>query len=247
MTQAFPTFTNLGALAEELASRGNVKLRAIMTQAWRAQSCLGDLRQATDCADALRTMLGRSDEQDTPVLLTVERSLLANGVMLYARATSTNGDKGERGSIQLSEKKLSPEEWTDHNALLDVRNQAMAHVYRFRKLNDHDWHRSVFFAVSAGDGRWKPASASNQTSFHAETFSKLDRMLPVAVREIRLKFHERMEAVTNLVNSHVKAASLLKHQFDPCSVFGGEDAVSALLAGQAEGDASFWVREGRKV
>ena len=45
-TSAFPTFTDLGGVADELAKRGNVKLRAIMTQAWRAQSCLGDLSQA---------------------------------------------------------------------------------------------------------------------------------------------------------------------------------------------------------
>lgn len=52
----FPAFTNLAAVAEEIASHGNVKLRAIVTQAWRAQSCLGDLRQANDCTDVLRDM-----------------------------------------------------------------------------------------------------------------------------------------------------------------------------------------------
>ena len=247
MATNFPTFTNLAAVADELASRGNVKLRAIVTQAWRAQSCLGDLRQASDCADVLHDMLKRPTEQDTPVLLTVERSLLTNAIMLYARATSTNGDKGERGSIQLSEKKLTPEEWEDHNAILDVRNQAMAHVYGSRKLSDHDWHRSIFFAVDAGGGRWKPASASNQTSFHADTFARLERMLPVALREVKTKFHERMEAVAKVVNADVKGAALLKHVFDPVAVFGTEQAVEALLGGAGQGDTAFWVNEGKRA
>lgn len=243
----FPAFTNLMAVAEELAGRGDVRLRAIVTQAWRAQSCLGDLRQASDCADVLRDMLKRPFEQDTPAPLTIERSLLANAIMLYARATSTNGHKGERGSVQLSEKKLTSGEWEDHNAILDVRNQAMAHVYGSRKLSKHVWHRSVFFAVEAGDGRWRPASASNQTSFHADTFTKLDRMLPVAIREVKTKFHERMEAVANVVNADVKAAGLLKHVFDPIPVFGSEEAVRVVLAGESQGDTALWVNEGKRA
>ncbi|MET3712637.1 hypothetical protein ABIC65_003355 [Sphingomonas trueperi] len=240
-----PAFTNLAAVAEELASSGNVKLRAMVTQAWRAQSCLGDLRQASDCVDVLRDMLKRPTEQDTPVLLTVERSLMANAIMLYARATSTNGDKGERGSIQLSEKKLTPEDWADHSAILDVRNQAVAHVYGSRKLSNHDWHRSIFFAVYSGEGRWKPASASNQTSFHADTFAKLERMLPIALRELKAKFHERMDAVAKVVNVDVKAAALLKHVFDPVAVFGIEEAVRILLADAGQGDTAFWINESR--
>lgn len=244
MTGHFPAFTDLTAVAEELASRGKVGLRSMLTQAWRAQSCLGDLRQSNDCVEVLREMVDRKD--DSPTLLTVERSLLANAVMLYARATLTNGPKGERGPIQLSEKKLTADEWKDHQAILDVRNQAMAQVYRARKLSEHEWHRSVFFAVDAGGGRWKPACASNQTTFHADTFAKLKRMLPVALRELKLKFHERMEAVTKAVNSEVKASTLRKSVFDPVAAFGSRGAVQALLDGEASGDAAFWVKENRQ-
>lgn len=244
MKNEFPPFTDLAAVAEELASRGKNSLRAMMTQAWRAQSCLGDLRQASDCVDILRDMMDRTEE--TPALLTVERALLSNAVMLYARATLTNGDKGERGPIQLSKKKLTPEEWDDHQAILDVRNQAMAHVYRARKLSEHEWHRTMFFAVDSGGGRWKPACASNQTSFHADLFAKLEKMLPIALRELKAKFHERMEAVTKAVNEGIKAETLRKHIFDPVKVFGGRGAVQALLDGETQGDSAFWVREGRQ-
>lgn len=239
-----PSFTNLGALADDLARRGNVKLRAMMTQAWKVQSCLGDLSQAMDCAEVLRELIKRPKQEDTPALMATERALMASAIMLYARATSTNGRGGERGSVQLSENKLRAEEWADHNSILDVRNQAMAHVYSSRKLNDHNWHRDLFFAVHLGSRQWKPASASNQTSFHAATFARLDRMLPVARRELKEKFLERMEAVTRVINDDLGEGILERYIFDPVSVFGSEEGVRLVLAGVEPGEASFWVNEG---
>lgn len=243
---AFPTFTDLGALADELATRGNVKLRAVMTQAWRAQSCLGDLRQAADCVAVLKTSSERPTSDDTPFLMATDRALMTTAILLYARATSTNGGKGERGSVQLAEKKLTPDQWADHQAILDVRNQAMAHVYSSRMLGGHHWHRDIFFAVDQGDGHWKPASASNQTSFHAPTFQKLERMLPIAHSALKENFHDRMEAVSKLINGEVRTNLLEKHAFNPVSVFGGHDGVKLLLASAADGEASYWVNEGQR-
>ena len=197
-----------------------------------------------DCTAALGELIQRPKMQDTSGTMATERSLMATAIMLYARATSTNGDKGERGSIQLSEKKLTPEDWADHNALLDVRNQAMAHVYPSRRLSDHDWHRDIFFAVHLGGGVWKAASASKQTSFHAVTFARLERMLPVAHRELKAKFHERIGAVTDMINKEVKAELLQKHVFDPVAIFGSEESVQLVLGGAVRGEASYWVNEG---
>lgn len=244
MPLTLPPFTNLGTLADELARRGNVKLRAMMTQAWRAQSCLGDLKQAMDCAASLSELLKRPKDQDTSAAMATEKALMATAIMLYARATSTSSGKGERGSIQLAETRLAPDEWLDHNALLDVRNQAMAHVYSSRRLSDHSWHRDIFFAVDFGGGVWKAASASNQTSFHAATFARLQRMLPIAHRELKARFHERMEAVTKAINSDVPAELLRKHVFDPLPVFGGVEGVHIVLGGAAFGEASYWINEG---
>lgn len=240
----FPEFSDLGALADQMARRGEVKLRSIVTQAWRAQSCLGDIRQAIDCMDALKVLIDRPRSEDSAGRLATERALMTTIIMLYARATSTNGDKGERGSIQLDKEKLSAAEWADHTAIVDVRNQAMAHVYTSRLLNDHDWHREKFFAVHVGDGVWKPASATNQTGYHLATADCLVRMLPVAQRELKAKFNKRMDAVSKMINDEVKGGALFKHLFDPVPVFGGEEGVRIILDGAPQGEAAFWINEG---
>lgn len=242
----FPPFTDLGALADDLAKRGDVQLRALISQAWKANSCTADLRQAVDCAGVLREMINRPREDDTPRLLATERALMTTIILLYARATSTNGHGGERGPIQLDRKKLSDDEWADHCAILDVRNQAMAHVYASRKLGAHEWHREKFFAIQLDNGAWKPASATNQTGFHAQTLDRLERMLPVAAQIVQGKFHALMKRVTDHINRDVKAATLLKHIFDPRPVFGGDDAVRLLLSSAEAGAASFWVNEGNR-
>jgi uncharacterized coiled-coil protein SlyX len=240
----FPPFSNLSALALQLEGSGKYpKLSIKLRQAWRAQSCLADLTQSQECCEALRGTLDRPRSDDTPTLLTTERALLTTAVILYARATSTSGQGGERGSIQLDRNKLTDDEWKNHNALLDVRNQALAHVYSTRKVNSHEWHREMFFAVEVNDGAWKPASATNQTGFQAATLEYLENMLPVANKLLLEKFRKNMAAVTDQIKQ-VPQSLLLEHRFDPVTVFGSIEAVRHLLAGASQETASFWVNEG---
>jgi len=242
-----PVFTDLRALADELARRGDTKLRAQVTQAWRVQSCLGDLRQAMDCVVALKNLINRPTGEESNTLSASERALMTTAILLYARATSTGGNTGERGSIQLDKEKLTPEEWNDHTVIVDVRNQAMAHVYSSRPLDDHEWHRAVFFAVHIGEiaGRhvWKAASATNQTSFRRATLDRLERALPTAHREMKAKFQKRMDAVSKTINEELKGEALFKHVFDPVPSFGSVAAVEAVLGGAPDGEASFWFSE----
>ena len=71
-------------------------------------------------------------------------------------------------------------------------------------------------------------------------------MLPIAHGALRDKFHERMEAVSKLINREVRANLFDKHAFNPVSVFGGHDGVKLLLASAADGEASYWVNEGHR-
>lgn len=241
-----PVFTDLRELAEDMARRGSApSVRAAIATAWRAQSCLGDLRQSADCAIALRDLTGRPREMDTAALMTTERALLTTAVLLYARATSTSGQKDERGSIQLERTKLTPEEWEAHCNIIDVRNQALAHVYSLRETGGHVWHRDKFFAVQNPDGVWAPVLASNQTSFREDALKQLELMLPVALREVRAKLMKRMGAVARLLNGQITTAQLLKHAFDPVETFGSLAAVQAVLDGREDGETSFWVKEGQ--
>lgn len=236
-----PTFTDLGALAEDLAKHGaDPSIRAAITTAWRVQSCLGDLRQAEQSMKALRKIADRERDEDSQEVMTIERALMTAAVLHYARATSTSGQKGERGSIQLEQSRLSPDEWSEHSKIIEVRNQAIAHVYSGRSAGDHVWHRDIFFAVETPEGHWAAASATNQTSYHLDTLRRLERMLPVAIREIRAKFDKRMAAVTRMLNEKVKAAMFRKHAFDPTHVFGSEETARAILAGRARGDSVIW-------
>lgn len=244
----FPTFTDLAALADDLTLRGaSPKLRSAITMAWRAQSCLGDLRQCQDCVTLLRQSIDESRDTDTADVLVIERSLMSTAVMLYARATSTSGQHGERGSIQLEQSKMQPDEWADHCKILAVRNQAMAHVYADRDAGDHVWHRDVIFAVERPHGGWSVASASNQTSYHAPTLRRLERMVPVATLAIKAKFDKRISTVTSMLSGKVKVALLRKHAFSPETVFGSAEAVEAILGGSGKGDAAFWVNNGKPV
>lgn len=239
-----PLFTNLTALADNLPKTGIYgEVRHTLVMAWRAQSCLADIKQSRDCYDVLRRVLERERSMDTADLLTTERALLTTAIMLYARATSTSGKEGERGSIQLERGRLTPEQWKDHQALLSVRNQALAHVYTSQPVGEHLWHRELVFAVESPSRGWKVASASNQTGFHAGTVDRLGRMLPVAHGIVKEQFYRRMAAATKRINECVPQDLLLQHVFDPVRAFGSEEAVGVVLAGQESGEASLWVNE----
>jgi hypothetical protein len=242
---SLPLFTNLTLLAAELEKRSkNKQLRMSLKQAWRAQSCLGDLCQALDSCRILRDIVGRPGDQDTPELLTTQRALLSLAINLYARATSTNGQKGERGSIQLDRSKLSVAEWQDHQTLLNVRNQALAHVYSSQQLGNYQWHREMFFAVQLSNGSWKAASATNQIGFHMDTFERLERMIPVANKFVMEKFQKRMATVSAQINNNgVEQSEMLNHQFDPIATFGSKEAVARLIAGASQTTDAFWVNE----
>lgn len=237
----FPSFTNLTVLIGKLEKLGKYgELRKTLMQAWRAQSCLADLKQAQDCYDVLQGILKRPGTEDTPELLTTERALLITAIMLYARATSTSGHKGERGSIQLERGRLSPDQWKDHQAIIEVPNRAFGNVYSSQAVGGYYWHREMVFAVERPSGMWEAASASNQTSYRKDTVKSLGRMLPVAKGIVKEKFQRRLGAVTEKINAaSVPRELFIECQFDPARAFGGEEAVRRVLAGKQGGEASF--------
>jgi hypothetical protein len=189
-------------------------------------------------------MIDRPREDDTPKLLTTQKALLSTGISLYVRATSTSGQKGERGSIQLDRSKLSSTEWKDHQALLAIRHQALAYVNPSQVVGTHQWDKEIFFAIQLATGAWKAASATNQTGFHMATFEQLERMLPVAHKFLLEKFQKRIGTVSTLINGEgVDQSQMLKHQFDPIEKFGSNEAVERVVAGASQVTDAFWVNE----
>jgi len=237
---SFPDFTDLRAIALALERDGKFKeLRHTIESVWRAQSCNADLRQAADACDALRALRSSPRQRNSFPRATTENALLVTGVMLYARATGTSGQKGERGSIQLGEKNLTPEQWADHLALLEVRNRALAHVHRESLIADNLWHEDLVFAVDLADRGWKPAVGSHRISFHIPTFERLLRQIPIAEGLLLRAFHKRMDAMTQMMTKvSVPLDLFLRFRFDPVKKFGGIDAVEQILAGIPVGHAT---------
>ncbi|CAN5313761.1 hypothetical protein BH09PSE3_BH09PSE3_24220 [soil metagenome] len=244
MTLNFPPFTDLVAVASKLGSAGKgLKLKRCLDQAWRANSCLGDLKQAEDCCGILKEMVDRPNDDDSPHVLTTERALLTNGITLYARATSTSGQDGERGSVQLERGSMTKLQWEDHRLIVDIRNLVISHVYDARAVGSRNWHRSLFFAVEFSPGRWRPASAAHQTSFDRPAFEALSRAVPIAYQIILPKFHKRMRAVMRELSEAGDEALLQECRFDPITAFGSVHGVEAVLDMRTDGAGAVWSRE----
>ena len=242
----FPPFADLVSLAATLKKTGkHGNLQKILESAWRAESCLGDLKQSSDCCAALRLSLETRAEDVSPQQHTIDRALMTTAMLLYARATSTSsGKEGERGAIQLERGRLTKEQWADHDALLGVRNKGIAHVNRRHSVDERAWHKDIFFAVRRSNGAWQPASTSNETSFHLPTLERLERMLPVATDVIFSQFSRRMKAVSTALNAaKLPDKVFLDHQFDPVAAFGSVDAVRRLLGASKQGIDGFYVNE----
>jgi hypothetical protein len=166
-----------------------------------------------------------------------------NAVLLYARATATNGQPGERGPIQIDDKKLTPEQRVDHKILLEIRNCAQAHVYRQQDIGSDLWHDDVVFAVEVPGSGWKPAVASQRIYFHLPTFNRLMSQLPIVKGLLHQKFLKRIGAVSSRLNdTPVPVALYRAHEFDPIARLGGVKAVEAVLAGIGPGFATVYIK-----
>jgi hypothetical protein len=234
---AIPRFTDLRGIARDLADDQKYRRLATSIQkAALAQSCLGDIRQSETCCDALDAILRSLRRAGTVERSATENALLATAVLLYARATSTSGSRGERGPIDISSK-LDATQRTDHAALLKVRNRALAHVYTQEAVAEDIWHDDLLFLVETNHG-WKPAAATHRIQYHKATLERLRRQLPIAGRLITEIFHKRINQVSELMTEHPVEWEIFKRNlFNPVDFFGSERAVIDALAGMPFGSA----------
>lgn len=123
--------------------------------------------------------------------------------------------------------------------LLEIRNRALAHVYRESPIAENFWHEGLVFAVDLAERGWKPAVGSNRISFNVPTFERLLRQIAVAEVPLMRAFHKRMDAMTRLINEASAPLNLfLRFRFDPVQKFGGVQAVEHILAGIPAGHAT---------
>ena len=234
-----PRFTDLRAMVSELeADPEYATLGKAIRSALLAQSCLADIKQAADCCAALRSLMVNPAKIGTIERMSVEASLLANAITLYARATATAAKQHERGSIQITSS-LTPDQRADHELLVTIRNRVIAHVYVAEPIDSEFWHQAEMFAVESKDRGWKPAVASRRVQNDTATLNRLERQLPIARSILVEKSRHRLEAVTDMLNQkRLPLAAFERHSFDPVRRFGSIQAVQMILDGQAGGEAS---------
>lgn len=222
---ALPRFVDLEHLANELS--GDTRYRRIATVIRKAaltQSCIADIAQAQSNVDALRPLLASSRGQGTIGRAATENALLFQAVILYARATATSGQSGERGSISILEK-LDDAQRIDHKSLVDLRNRAVAHVYSGEAVAGDVWHKQALYLVETDQG-WKTASAVLRLQVSRDTLDRLDRILPVAHSLLLARFHKHTGKITDLMNEHgVSIATFDRCPFDAATFFGNEREV----------------------
>lgn len=235
----FPAFSDLRALAADLEREEEYRrLRSAIEKAVRAQSCVSDVAQAATCCDALNDLLPSPRKQGTLTRSATEASLLQTAVMLYERATSAAGKRGERGSVSIVAQ-LTDAQRADHTALVNLRQRAFAHVYVGEPIDGLVWHYDLLFAIEE-EGAWKPAAASHRVQFDRATFARLERQIPIATEILTNRFHQHLNQLTTILNEDPVSATLFKkHQIDPIKTFGSKQAVRSVLSGRLKGRASF--------
>ena len=231
-----PAVADHGSLIDSLQGHPRyAELRGCADGARRAQSCAADLSSAQACCDALGQVDGLDPLCITPVsMFTIRHSLVSNAVVLYARATSTHSDGGERGCISI-DNRLSESELIDHRILIDVRNRVIAHVHTDESVGDSVWHQERLIVKADG----LPGCATRRIQVDAATITRLRRMVPIANRLVRQTFHKRINRLTEAINEiHIPEALLRPHPFDAVKFFGDEAAAKEALS-PGPGKSSF--------
>ncbi|WP_157220632.1 hypothetical protein [Flavisphingomonas formosensis] len=235
MTEKFPRFSDADRVLKELEGTPvATTVKKALRKAMTSQSCLADLGQAALLRDALRDLLNNSTPTVSDANSSIEMALLMQAILLYSRATATIGQYGERGAVKITDH-LSSEELEDHNALIEIRNKALAHVYHNEPVSNEVWHSGKLFFVEIKKGGWLPAGYNSSINFHPQTFARLSRMLPVAREILMTNFHQHTTKLTDALNKEPLTQAIFERcTFDPISLFGSDEAVTRALNGIPE-------------
>lgn len=234
-----PPIVDLRAVAADLAGHpGLERLVSMIDRIARMQSCIGDLKEAHDCCVAISETVAGHVLGAPEVLEMLRTSALVRAITLYERAVNAASKRGERGSFAIREQ-LSEAAMADHDALVAVRNRALAHVHVGDDIDGETWHQSLVFAVRFPQG-WAPASASERVHFHREAFERCCRILPVARALLEARCHAEMEKLSYaLSEARLSDAAFLPHTVDPALAFGSLEVARETLAAWGLEGAAF--------
>lgn len=236
---------DLSALAAQLeADGGDKKLANAIKNASRAQSCIADLTLAQQTMEAL-AQLSASGWIASPIhRLAAEHALLANTLMLYARATSVGAKLGERGHTSIRDR-LNDADRRDHDQLIEIRSTAVAHVAPDHIIDGDLWHREAAFAVEMIDGRWVPAAMTRRVQTHGSCAQILRRLMPKAEQLLRDTYHKRLNYVTQALQALPQVGEkLASYPLDANDLFGSEEEAYAALSDPGRGRSVGMINDG---
>ncbi len=223
-------------------------LAKVIRAALNAQSCLIDLRQSAGGLAALQEItinlsLGNQVAPSEQSREAAETALLEGAISLYVRATHSGADEGSRGSIQIV-KKLSDAERKDHKSLVDVRNEAVAHVYQNKDVSGRNRHRGAILLVECEEG-WRPGAAASRVTFDRDLVGCLTRQLPVATRIVSSSVDGLFRKIADLIaryGSHPDFQKAIKDsEVSLVEFFGSESNAMKAVAGLDAGSTTFMV------
>jgi len=237
---SLPRTLDLSNVREHLVKAGSLRrFASTIGTALNTQSCLLDLRQSEANLEALREItinnfLGNQVAPSEQSREVVETALLEGAASLYVRATHSGSKNSSRGSIQVKDY-LSESEKKDHETIVAVRNEAVAHVYQNKVVANINRHRGAVLLVEH-EGGWRPGVAASRVTFDRHLLGCLTRQLPVATRIISSKFDELLRQLAELAGreeSHPDFQTAIKgSEFSLLDFFGSEEkALKAAAAG----------------
>lgn len=232
---SLPLFTDLFAVADRLEfdPRFN-RLRPTLKKAARMSSCVNDLRQSLACFEALQASFGAALPEQNPNDWIIPDALLNQTIILYARATSTNGKGGERGPTGIAEQ-LDADQLKDHETLLLLRNRVIAHVYPGQVVSGKVWREEKVFLVKNQFGI-TPLAGTKRISFDPHIFYVIARQIPFALQIVKLRLDEELDKAFQIINNtDIPFGILSQCLVNPVDFYGSEDAVLGILSGMDAG------------
>ncbi|MCU0732869.1 MAG: hypothetical protein MUE84_14960 [Hyphomonas sp.] len=202
---------DLTSLAQHLRDSGR---HAALVKAIDRAAALGSIRQDLLTAlDALRQIVAiqdrsvsdpRNNTRHDETVLT--GALFTQAVVLYARATKTQGDRPKL----LGEAKLHPDQRATHEEAMDLRNKVIAHFGRGESMFDGPLVKEavVLSLYLDGDRRKSRIGVYTTRAAHKVAFSaRLAALLETRLNEIADRYHRLFDAA----NAELEAAG----QADP--------------------------------
>lgn len=237
---------DLSKLARTLEAEGrHPELVRAIGKAAAAGSTREDLRGALDALRSIERILDRSDGQPGAFAAgnehtTVAGALFTQAVILYARATTTKGDRPKL----LGEAKLTPAERAIHDEAVRLRDSAIAHFGRGEGLADGPLVReAVILSLFVLDGRPKKqvgvytARAQHKVAFGARLAALIETRLTQLAARSQPLFDEVNQALDAAVRADpALGRSLRDHEFDT-DAFCASPAAAARLRAQFDDGA----------